>query len=412
MTKAPYNSAFLRFFASLLVSVIPSVTPAAPFDWPAWRGPDRTGVSEESDWKVWSAGGPKEAWRKKVGIGFSSVSVANGKVYTLGNTGGTDTVWCLDAQTGRKIWSYSYPCRLGSHPGPRMTPTVDGDLVYTMSREGDIFCFDAQSGKVKWKANAKEDFGAKQSRYKWGFACSPLVYGDILLFDLGRVVALNKKTGKVLWMTGDDIAGFSSPIVFRHGGSEYTTSFNAFGLVVVDLRTHKEVARFPWKTAWLVNAVTPIYHDGYIFISSGYGKGCALLRLTEKGLEPIYQNKQMRNHVNNSVLYEGYLYGFDGQQGSRGRLVCMEFATGKVAWRQDGLRVGSLMIAGGKIIAMLDRGELLIAEASPKAYREIARANVLSGQCWTYPVLSNGRIYCRSNKEGELVCIDVSGGKK
>jgi hypothetical protein len=171
------------------------------------------------------------------------------------------------------------------------------------------------------------------------------------------------------------------------------------------------VASFPWLTKWECNAAMPIVDGNRIFISSGYGRGCALLELSAEGdaakLTQVYTHRKLKNHCNNSVLYRGHLYGFDGQQGSGGPLVCMAFDSGKIQWSQSGMKIGSLLIADGKIVALLDGGLLVIAEAAPGSYREIARAQVLSGKCWTSPVLAHGRIYCRNHEPGELVCVDV-----
>lgn len=383
-------------------------------DWPQWHGPDRSAVSDESNWSTdWPASGPKELWRIQVGIGFSSCAVADGRVYTMGNTavGGveTDSVWCLNAETGDTIWQHQYPCRLGKYEGPRMTPTVDGDRVYTLSREGQLFCLNAKDGNVRWSADVVKDHGVRQTKYDWGFACSPLVLGDSLILDLGKTLALNKQTGELVWSSGNEEAGFSSPTTIEIGGETCINSFNAFGLVLVKARDGKELARFPWggSKSYFINSASPIASGGKIFISAGYGVGCALLKADSTGLTSLYENTDMKNHVNSSVLYQGHLYGFDGQQGSRGRLTCMDFETGTVKWSERGLSIGALMIAGGKIVAMLDKGELLVTEASPGGYKELARAKVLGGRCWTYPVLVNGRIYCRSQQEGELVCLDV-----
>jgi outer membrane protein assembly factor BamB len=381
---------------------------ASAADWPVWRGPNGDGVSTESGWTV-PAGAPKVLWKQTVGIGFSSASVVGNRVYTMGNADGNDIVWCLDADTGKPVWSHKYPCKEGSYPGTRMTPTVDGDLVFTLSREGHLFCLAAKDGAVKWAKNVKKDFGVKNEPANWGLACSPLVVGDLLILDLGKVLALKKADGSLAWEAGKDVPGFGSPCKFAFGGKDYVTSFNASGLAIYELATQKEAARFEWKTKYDVNAVTPIVAGDKIFISSGYDRGCALLAFDGKSLKPVYENKAMRNHCNNCVLFKDYLYGIDGQHGSNGALKCMELATGKVAWTQSGVKPGGLMIADGKIIAMLDGGELLIAEAAPGAFKELARAKVLNEQCWTYPVLSGGRIYCRSNKEKELLCIDVSG---
>ncbi len=392
----------------LAAGIVQAGTKPAASDWPAWRGPNRDGLSQESGWQAqWGADGPKELWRVSVGIGFSSCSVAGGRLYTMGNKDGEDIVWCLNAETGKEIWSHRYPCRLGKYPGSRMTPTVDGDLVYTLSREGDLFCLGARDGNVKWSKKVKEAFGVRQTRYNWGFACSPLILGKLLILDLGKTLALDKRSGKLIWTSGNDEAGFSSPTTIKLGQRTYVNSFNAFGLVLVDAASGKEAARYKWETKYLINSASPIPWNGKIFISSGYGRGCALIQASGRGLAAVYENTNMRNHVNSCVLYKDHLYGFDGQQGSRGRLTCLDIATGEVVWSERGMRIGSLMIAGGRIVAMLDKGVLLVAEATTEGYREISRAKVLGGRCWTYPVLINGRIYCRSNDEGELVCFDV-----
>lgn len=375
-------------------------------DWREWHGPNRDAISEETGWK---ADGAKEIWRAEVGVGFSSVSVAAGKVYTMGNTGGEDTVWCFDEKTGKVIWSHKYPCQIGQHKGPRATPTVDGDRVYTLSQEGDLFCLGAADGKVIWDADITKLLKARQTKHNWGFACSPFVRGDHLILDVGPVAALDKKTGKKIWDTGSAEAGFSSPRLMKDGTKEYILGFNAEGLLIVDANGGKKVDEYKWETQYMVNSATPIPSGDKIFISSGYGRGCALLRLESGKLKKVYENKEMKNHCNSSVLYKGHLYGFDGQQGARGSLKCMDFETGEIKWASPPAKIGSLMVANGKIIAMLDGGELMIAEADPAGFKEIAKTTVLSGKCWTYPVLANGRIFCRSNEGGTLVCLDFGG---
>lgn len=375
-------------------------------DWREWHGPNRDLISEEGGWK---ADRIKEVWRAEVGVGFSSVSVAAGKVYTMGNVGGEDIVWCFDETTGKVLWSHKYACKVGQHKGPRATPTVDGDRVYTLSQEGDLFCLNVADGKVLWDADIKKLLKANQTKYNWGFACSPLVRGDHLILDVGPIAALDKKTGKKIWDTGSAEAGFSSPRLMKDGTKEYVLGFNAEGLLVVDANGGKKVDEYEWETQYQVNSATPIPSGDKIFISSGYGRGCALLRLENGKLKKVYENKEMKNHCNSSVLYKGHLYGFDGQQGARGSLKCMDFETGEVKWASPPAKIGSLMVADGKIIAMLDGGELLIAEADPGAFKEISRKSVLSGQCWTYPVLANGRIFCRSNEGATLVCLGAGG---
>ncbi|MBN1417928.1 MAG: PQQ-binding-like beta-propeller repeat protein [Planctomycetes bacterium] len=399
-----------RVFACAIFGFLSAGAGLPAADWPCFHGPNRDLISTETGWTwQWPDGKPKELWRVSVGIGFSTVSVAGDRVYTMGNVDDTDIVWCLDAKTGKTVWTHKYPCREGSYPGPRMTPTIDGNVIYTLGRDGQLYCLNEKDGKPIWFVDIQKEYGVKQSRARWGLACSPLVLGNLLIIDAGRTLALLKKTGKLAWASGQDVAGFSSPTLTRIGGKTFINCFNAHGLVLVNAADGKELGRLQWKTSYDVNSASPIPSGDKVFISSGYGKGCALVQVAPRGLKTVYENEEMRNHCNSCVLYDGWIYGFDGQQGSTGRLACLDFATGKVKWAQGGLKVGSLMIADGKIIAMLDGGDLLIAEASPDGYEELARAKVLSGQCWTHPVLCGGRIYCRSNKGSELVCLDVGG---
>ncbi len=383
--------------------------PAA--DWPQWRGPNRDGVSTETGWTTnWPDAGPKPLWRTSLGVGFSSVSIVEGRLYTMGNRDNQDIVWCLDAASGRVLWQHTYDCKAGSYPGPRMTPTVHDGRVYTLSRDGHLFCLDAASGEVQWQHNVKREFGVTQAKTNWGLACSPLVHGDNLILDVGRVLAFDRKSGALAWAAGQDKASYSSPVLIEAGGRTYVTAFGINGLTLVDLAAKAPAMGFDWTTRWDVNAATPVVSGDRVFISSGYNRGCSLLQVDNRRLRPVYEHRDMRNHCNNSVLYEGHLYGFDGQQGSgRSRLVCMEFATGRVKWAADDMPSGGLMIADGKIVAMIDGGRLLVADASPDGYRPVARAKVLDGRCWTYPVLLDGRVYCRSH-EGTLVCLDVKGG--
>jgi len=345
-------------------------------DWPQWRGPNRDGISKETGWRTqWPEGGPKVLWRADVGAGYSSFAVVGGRVYTMGNADKNDTVFCLNADTGEIVWRQSYPCGAGEHPGTRATPTVDGKVVYTLSREGHLLALDAASGNPIWGKQLPKDFGAKPAR--WGFACSPLVLGDRLILDAGPTLALNKQTGALVWKSGEDKAGYASTTVFEVAGKTLLAVFPEFGPILRQAADGKELARLRWETSYGANVATPIVQGNRVFFSSGYGKGCTLLELGDSGWRQVYQNKNMRNHANSCILWEGHLYGFDGQVG-----------------------------ADGKLIVISERGELVVAEASPAAYRELARAKVLEKTCWTMPVLSGGRIYCR-NHEGKIVCVDV-----
>jgi len=397
---------------STLLCLLSAMSFAA--DWPQWHGPNRDGVSEETGWSSsWPEGGPKQVWKLSVGVGYSSVAVSNGRVYAMGNVDKTDTVYCLNANTGAEIWKHSYPCAAegNGYPGPASTPTVDGGFVYTMSREGHIHCLNTESGDVVWSKNAVEDYGAKIPN--WGLASSPLVLDKIVVLDVGIALALDKSTGELIWKTKDygeawtDLknhpqgGGYSSAIAFDLDGSQMLAVFNATGLVILDPGSGQELMLYPWETEWNVNAATPIISGDEVFIASGYNVGGALLKISDGKLTEVWKSKETRNQLNSSVLWEGHLYGFDEKE-----LKCLDWKTGGVKWVQKGLGKGSLMIADGKLIALGEKGKLVIAEASPEAFNELASAKVLEGLCWTVPVLSNGKIYCL-NHEGDLVCVDV-----
>ena len=374
------------------------------------------GISRETGWSTaWPARGPKVLWKASVGTGFSAFAVAAGRVYTLGNQAEQETVFCFDAGTGASVWRHTYACELDPRyyeGGPSSTPTVDGERVYTLSRKGHLHCLDAAKGNVIWVKLLNEELGLKQYKThtpEWGYAGSPLVLGDKLIVNVGTAgTALDKKTGRVLWRTGDTYPGYSTPVPMTTGEETVLVVFGANAVMVVGLADGSKVWEYPWETSYDVNAADPIISGNKIFISSGYGHGCALLELNGKKVTKLWENKHMRNQLNSSVLWEGHLYGLDGDSGNRGsKLHCLEFATGQLKWSEASLRPGGLMAADGKLIVLGDSGELVVAEANPAAFKPLARAQVLGGKCWTVPVLSGGRIYCR-NVRGDVVCLDVS----
>ena len=394
----------LFFLAVILIIFGNTVLMAKALDWYQWRGPNRDGISTEKGWSYnWGKEGPKILWKTSVGVGYSSVSVSDGKVYAMGNSNAKDTVYCFDTETGKVIWKYSYPCeaRGGDYPGTASTPTIDGKMIYTLSRDGDLYCFDSNTGKVIWTKSVKKDYGSKSP--DWEFTSSPLVIGNMLIVNTDMTIAINKTNGNVIWKTKSYGGGYSSPIAFDFGKSKFLAIFNTLGLVILKPDNGQEVTYAEWKTSYDVNATTPIISDDKIFISSGYNVGGGVFQFDGSKLVSVWKNKNMRNHFNSSVLWQGYLYGFDEEQ-----LRCVDFQNGSVRWTQKGLGKGSLMIADGKLIIMSDNGDLVIAEATPAGFKELSRAKVLDGLCWTVPVLSGGKIYCR-NHEGDLVCLDVKG---
>jgi outer membrane protein assembly factor BamB len=384
-------------------------TTAWAADWTRWRGPNFDGISPETGWLTqWPADGPKQLWKADVGLGYSSFSVSGGRLYTMGNTDETDSIYCLDAATGKTVWQHSYPCSAkdpNGYLGPRCTPTVDGDRVHAVSRAGHFFCLDAASGKVIWSKEFPKDYGAKVPT--WGYAGSPLIEGNWVICEVGgagsSVVAFDKKTGQEVWKAGDDTIGYSSIVPFDHQGQRCLAVFSAAGIVGRRAKDGQELWRHPWKTSWDVNAATPIVADGKVFISSGYNKGCALLDFSASNPTVVWEHRKMRNHVASCVLWQGHLYGFDENQ-----LKCLNWADGAEKWSDRSYGKGSLMLAGNHFIVYSDKGRVAVVEPSTEGLKEVVGFQVLSGKdTWAVPVLANGRLYCRSQKD--LVCLDVSG---
>lgn len=369
-------------------------------DWPQWRGPARNGISTEANWNFkWPASGPPQVWTAQVGEGFSAVAVAKGRLYTMGHTGGKDKVSCLNALTGKPVWSYSYTASSGDYGGPRATPIVDGNAVYTLSRDGVAHCLNAATGKVTWSRDLRKETGGETPQ--WGFAGSPLVQAGRIYYNVGGTGIALDGGGRVVWKSRGGKAGYSSPVAYNSGKTSSILLFAAQGLVAVDPGTGRQQWLFPWKTSYDVNAADPQIVNGNIFISSNYGTGCALINATGGRPTVVWQNRNMKNHFNSCVYLNGQLYGND-----ENTLKCLDATSGQERWRSRGIGKGGLIAADGKLIVLTERGELLVVSAEPGAYKELARARVIDGTNWTHPVLANGRIYCR-NHEGKLVCLDV-----
>jgi len=377
-------------------------------DWPQWRGPQRNGVSVESNWQDrWSGEGPTVAWRAKVGLGFSSVVVAQGRVFTLGHAGEMDRVICFEEISGRELWRHEYPADLGDkffEGGTTGTPTVAGDRVYTLSRWGDAFCFEAANGKIIWSKNVQQETGVRLP--DWGFGGAPLVLGNLLILNVGEAgLALDPQTGAIKWRSADQNAGYSTPLPLASSNNLAVVS-SGQGYTAVNLSTGQQIWRIRWLTQYGVNAADPIIDGNRLFISSGYGKGSALFELGNGEPKELWKSKVLRTQMNAAVLCEGHLYGVDGDTTEKATLKCLEFASGTEKWAHPGFGSGAVIIAAGKLIALSGTGELLIAPAIPGEFAPISRTQVMGGKTWTAPVLANARIYCR-NSRGDLVCLDV-----
>ena len=407
-----------------------SILTATATEWPQWRGPNRDGISDEVGLlKEWSSDGPKVLWKVPLGEGFSGISISQGRVYTMFSKGNDEFVVCLDATDGAEIWRFrsdkNYHEGQGGN-GPRATPTIDGDLLYTISAYGKLYALNAASGQEIWSHDLQQKFGSNMPR--WGFSTSPLVDGELLLIEVGgkgekSIVAFNKNSGDVVWSSHKDKLGYSSPIAITVKGVRQIICFTGTKLVSVSPTDGTIYWKYPWKTGYDVNAATPVFiPPDKVFISSGYDKGAAVLQIrvfvspdndraaTEQikenqgivRIKEIWKNRKMKNQFATSVLHENYLYGFDNSI-----LKCIEANTGEEQWKSREFGKGTVILADGHLIILSDRGKLGLAEATPTGYIERASTKVMSGLCWTVPTLADGKLYVRN--ETEMVCLDMTG---
>ena len=381
-------------------------------DWPQWRGPHRDGVSSDTGLlESWPAGGPRLVWKTQgLGEGYSSFAVVGDRLYTQGQQGNQEFVLAFDTNTGKQLWKIpngrAYHESRGN--GPRGTPTTDGARLYALAADGTLVCLDAASGQRIWGVNLIDKFGGRVPT--WGISESPLIDGDRVIVTPGgpgaSVVALEKLKGDLLWKSQSDSAGYSSPIAFDAGGSRKVVVFTAHGAIALDMKNGDFQWRYDKVANHTANITTPIVHDGYVFLSSDYGTGCALLKLTpgakSVNASEVYFNRDMRNHYTTSVLVDGYLYGF-----SSGILTGMKFLTGEVAWRDRSVGKGNVTFAEGNLYAYGEDGAVGLIEATPQAYKEKSRFEIRKGSypTWTPPVIANGKLYLRD--QDNLYCYNI-----
>lgn len=418
---APRERALTRSVRSTLLAAFLSLLccPVRAADWPQFRGSNHDGTSAERSWlETWPEGGPKVLWKANMGQGFSGVAVSAGRLFTMGHVKPkaneaeeeeVDQVWCLDAATGARLWTHSYPCPQGSYWGPFTTPAVDAGLVISLSQFGQLHCFDQSSGKVFWRKNLVDDLHGKKPYY--GFACSPLVVGDVAVFEAGSdqasLVAVDKRTGQLAWRYGTGEAGYASPVSYKLDGKWCVAALTPAAAFAVDAATGREVWRHPWKASPQSSATAPLVFGQHVFVSASESKKTGLLlRVAEGKTTIVWENQNMMNYFNACVFHNGHLYGIHSLDHvpKNSSLRCIDLLTAKVKWEKEGVGLGGLILAGAKLLIQTDKGELVVAEATPEAYKEIGRAQVLDGKCWNAPVLCEGRVYCR-NHRGDIVCL-------
>ncbi len=382
-------------------------------DWPRHRGPTHDGISTETNWvHQWTGNRPREAWRASVNTGFAAVAVAGGRAFTVGNTNETDTVHALDADTGKPLWTFSHP--EPSNPkmyegGPNSTPTVDGDRLFVASRSGRLFSLESATGKVQWSNDLAAVVGEKNG--DWGLAGSPLRSGDAVYVNYGSaMVALEAATGRTLWQSAKEPKGkysFTSPVLSAVVGTPVLLAHMhkaLFGLDPVDGRVRW---RHEFGRGYETHCSDPVLVAGGVFISSG-DDGGELVSLGSDAGSRVWKNGDLGTFTGTAVALNGYLSGVDsgGYKKGQQELRCLNARDGRQLWSLSGYSQDSWIAAGDRLLVLTELGELVVVRIGPERGEILARAQVLSGKCWTEPSLANGRLYCR-NARGQIVCLDL-----
>ena len=411
-------------FLSLILLVGPLLAAEGQSDWPSWRGPNRNGISTETGLlDTWPEEGPKLLWRidKALGSGFSSVAIADGRIFTVGKRQGEAQLIALDLKDGKELWS----ARVGGGD-PNCTPTVEDGLVYALGREGDLVCCEAEAGKEVWRKSYRNDFGGKMMS-GWGYSESPLIDGDHVICTPGAndaiMAALDKKTGEVIWKTampanagnrGGDGAAYSSVVISNAGGIKQYVQLTGRGVISADAKTGKLLWGYNKIANGTANIPTPIVDGNYVFCSTGYGTGAALLEIKKNQgqlqAREVYflDAKDFQNHHGGMILLDGYIYCGHGH--NNGFPVCINMKTGKQAWnggRGPGSGSAAVVYADGNLYFRYENAVMALIEASPKAYKLKSQFKLAShnGQSWPHPVIHEGKLYLRD--QGTLLCYDI-----
>jgi outer membrane protein assembly factor BamB len=404
---------------------------AAAADWPQWQGPDRNGISKETGLlQEWPKDGPPLAWKVNgLGGGYSSPSVAGGRIFGMSYRGGNEVVWALSESDGKEQWStvVDPASKEIGHPGnegSRCTPTVDGEFVYALGTVGDLVCLKTNDGQEVWHKNLKKDFGGR-AMAMWAYCESPLIDGDKLICTPGGIeattVALDKRTGDVIWkskVSKGNGAGYASPIVIQAAGHKQYVHFLEGGLVGIDGESGKVLWQSSKPANGTANCATPIFADDSIFASSAYGGSGVLIKLSKDGADgvkadQVYSTRNLKNHHGGMILYDGYLYGATGGN-EGGNLVCIDFKTGDVKWNEKDddkqrARKGAITMADGRLYFRQEKdGMMTLLEPSPKEYIERGRfkqPDRSHSNAWAHPVIANGKLYIID--QDVLFCYDV-----
>jgi outer membrane protein assembly factor BamB len=404
----------LALASAVILATVSLRAQSTSFDWPQWGGPDRNGVSKETGLlKQWPRSGPSLGWSAAmIGAGYGSVAVAGDRVFVQGMRNRQSVVTSLSRANGAMGWVRTIGPAVDNDrgPGPRGTPSIDGDRLYALTENGDLACLRVADGMVVWQRNILKEFGGRN--IGWLISESPLVDGNLVIVTPGGpgagMAALDKMSGKTVWVSKElsDEAGYASPIAADVQGIRTVMTLTGDAAVGVRASDGKLMWRYTAVSNRTANITTPIFADNKVFFTSAYGTGGALLGLRASGqevrMQEIYFTREMQNHHGGVVLVNGYLYGFNNNI-----LTCLEFATGKMMWRDRSVGKGSVTYADGNLYILGEDNMVGLAEATPAGYREKGRFSIQDQglPSWSHPVVSGGRLYIRN--QGTLASYDV-----
>lgn len=401
----------------------PSTSKSLKGSWTSFLGNQRNGISDETDLNLnWNVHRPQVLWRVPLGGGYSSIVVAEGRLWTMATHLKTDYVACFDAETGEKLWATAaaptYLDRQQQARGPRSTPTYHEGKLYCLLPAGDILCLEANTGKVIWKKNIFRLSGAAQQEqktiYYWGMSASPLIEGDLVILQPGgsnnnSVIALNKETGDLVWSAGSDPPGYASPIMIEAADQRQLIVPTGQSILSLAPGTGDVLWRVVWGNKYNCNCATPVWNDDSLFISSAYGTGCMRFSLTRQNdqLRPIshWKNLAMQNQFATSIIKDGYIYGPHGDLATV-TYRCLDMQRGTVQWASRRVGKCTQIAVEDHIICLTEQGTLILVEANPTEYREKGKMTGLLGfKAWAQPSLANQRLYLRDEKR--MICLDL-----
>lgn len=388
---------------SFIVTGLCVAVASARADWPNFFGSKFDGKSDVTGFKKDFKEAPKPLWERTLGAAFSSFAVVGDRLYTCGEAEKQQALYCLNADTGEVIWQKPFEKQYKNEhgDGTRATPTVDGDRVYVLGAFGKLICVDAATGKDIWM----KQFNNVPT---WAYSGSVLIEGELAIVSAGKghgsLIAYEKKTGKEVWKVGDDQVGYATPYPFTFNNQRYVVGFMGSAAIIADVKTGREVWRSPWKTSYEVNAAMPIFHDGYLFFSSGYDTGCGLFKLAADGdklsATQVWKSDVLLTKFQSCILHDGKLYASD-----QNALKVVDFMTGKELFKQAKIKNGTMVLADEHFILLTEQGQLQIAKAGAAEFTPITKVSILDGRCWAVPVLHKGRLFARNLDR--VVCLDL-----